>query len=87
METVKPRDEMSRQELVSLILRRCALLCDPRRGRLKSLAESIDVHEVTVSVWIGQGYVPKHQVRKLQKKFGKENAPLDGLCPIEFRRS
>lgn len=87
MEAVKPREEMTRNELVSFILRQCALLCDPKHGHLKSLAAVIDAHEVTLSVWIGQGYVPEHQVRKLQKKFGKKNAPLDDLCPVEFRRS
>lgn len=87
MSIVKPRDEMTRQEIVSLVLRQCALLCDPRHGHLKSLADALEVHEVTVSVWIGQGYVPEHQIRKLQKKFGKKNAPIDDLCPVEFRRA
>jgi hypothetical protein len=87
MDAVKPREEMTRQEIVSFALRQCALLCDPKHGHLKSLAAVIDAHEVTLSVWIGQGYVPEHQVRKLQKKFGKKNAPLDDLCPVEFRRS
>jgi hypothetical protein len=87
MHAVKPREDMTRQEVVSFVLRQCALLCDPRHGHLKSLAEAIGAHEVTVSVWIGQGYVPEHQVYKLQKKFGEQNAPLDDLCPVEFRRS
>lgn len=86
MEAVKPREEMSRQEIVSFVLRQCALLCDPRHGHLKTLAAEIDAHEVTLSVWINQGYVPLHQCQKLQKKFGKKNAPLDDLCPVEFRR-
>ena len=87
MSVVKSRDEMTRQELISFILRNCALMCDPRYGRLKALAEAIDTHEVTVSVWISQGYVPEHQVRKLQKRFGKKSAPIDDLCPVEFRRN
>lgn len=86
MEAVKPRSEMTREELVSFVLRNCALLCDPRNGHLRSLAAAISVHEVTLSVWIKQGYVPLPQVRVLQSKFGRKNAPTDDLCPIEFRR-
>lgn len=86
MDAIKPREEMTRQEVVAFVLRNCALRCDPRHGHLKSLADVIDTHEVTLSVWIRQGYVPVHQVAKLQKKFGKKNAPLDDLCPEEFRQ-
>lgn len=86
MEALKPRDAMSRQEVVSSLLRQCALKCDPRRGRLNRLAKVIRVHEVTLSVWIRQGYVPETQVLRLQDKFGPELAPMDDLCPAEFRR-
>lgn len=82
----KPKENMSRQELVSFILRNCALLVDPRNGHLKSLAPVVDSHEVTLSNWIAQGYVPLHKARKLEAKFGKDNAPMDDLCPEEFRR-
>lgn len=86
MSAIKPRDEMTRTELVSYILRSCALLVDPRLGLLRSLAETLEVHEVTVSAWIAQGYVPQHQALKLNKRFG-EHAPVDDLCPAEFRRN
>lgn len=86
MIAIKPRNEMTRQELVSFILRQCALLCDPISGHLKSLSPLLEVHDVTLSVWISQGYVPEHQVVKLQKRFGEDNAPLDDLCPVEYRR-
>lgn len=84
MESVKPR---TRQELVAKVLRTCALDCDPRNGRLKSVADLLAVHETTISGWIAQGYVPEFQVRKLQKCFGTRTVSLDDLCPVEFRRS
>lgn len=47
-----------RRAHVSRVLRQCALIVDSQ-GRLKKLAERIDVHPVTVSVWIRNGRVPK----------------------------
>lgn len=85
-QVVKPKADMSRQELVSFILRSCALQIDPRFGHLKSLAADMESHEVTLSNWITQGYVPFHKARKLERKFGKKIASADELCPDEFRR-
>ena len=87
MEPIKPRSEMTRQEVVSVILRSCALLVDPRNGHLRSLAVALELHEVTLSNWIAQGFVPEFQVQKLQRKFGSQAAPLDDLCPVENRRA
>ncbi|MBT9159026.1 MAG: hypothetical protein DDT26_00275 [Dehalococcoidia bacterium] len=86
MQPIKPREEMTRQELVSFILRHCALRCDPRHGRLRVLAAQLQVHEVTISVWIAKGYVPFEQAKKLEKKFGRSCAPANDLCPTTFRR-
>lgn len=80
------KENMTRQDLVSFILRNLALRIDPRNGHLKSLAPLLDTHEVTLSNWIAQGYVPFHKARKLEAKFGKVHAPIDDLCPEEFRR-
>jgi hypothetical protein len=83
----KTRDSMSRNDLVSHHLRRLALIADPTKGRLTWLAEELDVHTVTVSTWIAQGYVPMFQCKKLQKRFGKKAVPLDDLCPEEYRNT
>lgn len=87
MNVVRTREQMTREERVSFVLRQCALLVDPRNGYLKSLADVLEIHEVTLSVWIKQGYVPFHQAKKLQKRFGKKRAPVDELCPTSFRRT
>lgn len=79
----KPR-RLTRTEIVSRILRSLAIEVDPRRGELTKLAAHIDVHPVTLSGWISQGYVPKHQVEVLQKKFGSL-VSMDELCPASFR--
>lgn len=86
MQPIKPREEMTRQELVSFILRHCALRSDPRHGRLRVLAAQLGTHEVTISVWIKKGYVPYEQAKKLQSKYGRACAPLADLCPEENRR-
>jgi hypothetical protein len=83
----KTRDSMSRKDLVSHHLRVLALQVDPRTGLLNRLAEELDVHPVTLSAWIAQGYVPWFQCKKLQKRFGRKLVPLDDLCPEEFRRN
>ena len=81
----KPRDSLTRSEIVSNRLRKLAKLADLDNGYLKILADRLDVHQTTISAWIAQGYVPVFQVRKLQRRFGKRHAPLDELCPPEFR--
>jgi hypothetical protein len=37
-----------------------------------------------LSDWAAQGYVPHFQCKKLHKRFGKL-APIDDLCPAEYR--
>jgi hypothetical protein len=81
----KHREKPTRQEIVSNRLRKLAKLADLDNGYLKVLADRLDVHQTTISAWIAQGYVPVFQVRKLQRRFGKRCAPLDELCPEEFR--
>lgn len=85
MTPVKPRDSLTRSEIVSNRLRKLAKLADLDNGYLKVLADRLDVHQTTISAWIAQGYVPMFQVRKLQRRFGNRSAPLDELCPEEFR--
>jgi hypothetical protein len=71
----------TRQEVVSFILRSCALLVDPRRGELKRLAERMNKHETTLSDWIKQGRVPRMSAEWLERRFGKKVANADTLCP------
>lgn len=62
---------LTREEAVSLCLRQCALVIDPRNGFLKSLAEDLDLHETTLSVWITNGRIPRKAARRLRARFGK----------------
>lgn len=71
MNPIKPTDSMSREEIVSLALRQCALLLDPRYGRLSVLAEEFNLHENTLGIWIRNGRVPPKMCKRLLDKFGK----------------
>ena len=78
MKPHRPRD-LSREEIVSLCLRQCALVIDPRNGHLKSLADEFEWHETTLSTWIRNGRIPVKPARKLLRRFGKKLVNLDLL--------
>jgi hypothetical protein len=82
----KREKKLSRSEIVSLALRRCALACDPLNGHLKVLAKRLGVHHVTLSVWIKQGYIPAVSADEIERQFGKSNADAGILCPANRRR-
>jgi hypothetical protein len=59
----------ARQEYVAKCLRMCALQVDPRLAQLKSVAEKIDCHPLTLSNWIAKGRVPRASAMLLEKHF------------------
>ncbi len=63
--------EMKPDEFVSQTLRQCALLLDPRYGRLTALADEFDLHETTLNRWITTGRIPRKPCRRLLKRFGR----------------
>lgn len=63
-----------------------ALHVDPKDGLLSTLAEAIEVNPITVWRWKSQGFVPYHQVTRLQRRYGKKLVPEDELCPAQYRR-
>ena len=65
-------DGCDRQTVVAFVLRQCALAVDPRYGKLSVLAEEVDVHYTTLSLWIQQGWVPTRAAKRLQRRFGKK---------------
>lgn len=70
MNPIKPTQDMTREEVVSLCLRQCALALNPRTGFLKDLAMELDVHESTLTFWMTQGRVPLKAARRLARRFG-----------------
>ena len=74
---MKPKT-LSREDIVALCLRQCALVIDPRNGYLKSLADQFEWHETTLSTWIKNGRIPFKAARRLQRVFGSKlvNIPL-----------
>lgn len=70
MNPIKPTDEMSPQEVVSLCLRQCALALNPGTGYLKDLAAELDVHESTLTFWMREGRIPMKSARRLLRRFG-----------------
>lgn len=65
---MQPTD-LTREEVVSQCLRKCALEVDPRYGHLKALADEFGWHSITLSVWIRNGRVPEHAAVRLKKRF------------------
>lgn len=70
---------MTPSEVVKHHLLTMALVVDPGNGRLEHLAEAIELHPVTLSKWIAQGYIPDFQLRKLVNRFG-DLAPVADLA-------
>lgn len=79
MNPIKPREDLTRKEIVSLCLRQCALVVDPGNGHLKSLANEFEWHEVTLYTWIKNGRIPFKSARKLERRFGKRFVNVDLL--------
>ena len=71
--------DMDRTDYVSQTLRLCALVLDPRYGRLSALAEEFDLHETTLNKWINNGRVPRKPCRRLLKRFGRKLIDFDRL--------
>lgn len=71
--------DMSRTDFVSQTLRQCALLLDPRYGRLAALSQEFDIHETTLNLWMRKGRVPRNPCRRLLKRFGKKWIDFDRL--------
>lgn len=69
--------ERLRQELVSKVLRTIALEIDPRLGSLKALADDFKIHNVTISVWIRNGRIPREQAMRLRQRYGKHLVDVD----------
>jgi len=65
-------EDCDRQTVVAFVLRQCALVVDPRYGKLSTLADEIDVHYTTLSLWIQEGRVPERAAKRLQRRFGKK---------------
>jgi len=83
--TLKPKEEWTRQETVSFYLRTLALHVDPDNGRIQALALALEINKLTLYRWKAQGYVPWHQVKKMQRRYGKKLVPENELCPVENR--
>lgn len=62
--------DMSREEIVSVALRQCALILDPRYGRLSILAAKLELHDNTLTTWMRNGRIPPKRCRQLHKLFG-----------------
>lgn len=71
--------DMDRSDFVSQTLRQCALIVDPRYGRLESLADEFDLHATTLNRWITNGVVPRKPCRRLLKRFGRKFVDFDRL--------
>lgn len=77
MNPIPPSDEHSREDLVALCLRQCALLVDPRYGSLQALADELEIHISTLQLWIKQGRVPPKACKRLVKRFTRRYVNFD----------
>lgn len=74
-----PVPDVSQEDYVSVVLRQCALIVDPKYGSLTQLAGSLGVHETTLRLWIRNGRVPHKYGLALLKKFGRKFMDFDRL--------
>ena len=79
MTPIIPPDDADRTTIVSLCLRQCALIVDPKNGHLTKLAEHLDLHPVTLSKWLSDGRVPRKSAKRLARVFGKKFVNVDLL--------
>lgn len=82
MNPIKPTEEMTQHELVSLCLRQCALALNPATGYLKDLAAELDVHESTLTFWMREGRIPAKSARRLARRFGARLVDVEKVCAI-----
>ena len=68
MATKRTREE--RKKIVSRCLRRLALEVDPEEAKLSALAKAMDLHRVTLSIWIKNGRIPRKSANALRTRFG-----------------
>lgn len=71
--------EINAKDYVSVTLRQCALIVDPKYGSLAQLALVLGLHETTLRVWIRNGRVPHKHGLALLKRFGKNFIDFDRL--------
>lgn len=79
MKPIPVPPEINAEDYVSVTLRQCALIVDPKYGSLAQLALVLGLHETTLRVWIRNGRVPHKHALALLKRFGKKFIDFDRL--------
>lgn len=79
MKPIPVPPDVSPEDYVSVALRQCALIVDPKYGSLAQLAGHLGLHETTLRVWIRNGRVPHKHGLALVKRFGKKFIDFDRL--------
>lgn len=64
--------DMDDSDYVSQTLRQCALILDPRNGKLTALEDEFDIHVTTIRTWMRNGRIPPKPCRRLLKRFGRK---------------
>jgi hypothetical protein len=83
MKPIPAPPDLDSKAFVSQTLRQCALIVDPRYGRLGALADEFDLHETTLNKWINNGRIPRKPCRRLLKRFGRKFIDFDRLVGEE----
>ena len=79
MKPIPVPTDINQEDYVSVTLRQCALIIDPKYGSLAQLASHLGLHETTLRVWIRNGRVPHKHGLTLLKRFGKKFIDFDRL--------
>ena len=79
MKPIPVPPDINQEDYVSVTLRQCALIVDPKYGSLAQLAATLGLHETTLRVWIRNGRVPHKHGFALLKRFGKKFIDFDRL--------
>lgn len=72
------RETMTGRQRVEYILRRCALELH-YLGEFTLLAEEMGVSDTTLWRWRRAGHMPMTKARWLQRRFGRDIAPVEHL--------
>ena len=78
--TVIHKTEAEKKLRVQVLLSQMIVEHDPKNRSVASFAERVGVSRQYVYLCLDNGYCPASMVRKLQKAFSVNAAPMDELC-------
>lgn len=82
---INPPSTDERRVRCRVLLHTLRAHADPDHASPDPLAAKLKVSRQYLSAWIRKGYVPLHQAQRLNRLYGDDLAPIDGLCWTEIK--